>query len=100
MSKIEHLVWEKLKTIPDPELNISLVDLGLVYAVKVNGGQAQITMTLTSIGCPLFGIIQKTVEDKVREVEGIEDVEVALTFDPPWSMDKLSEEAKLKLGLF
>lgn len=99
MNKLEEKVWEKLKQIPDPELNISLVDLGLIYKVEVGEGKAKITMTLTTIGCPLFGTIQKTVEAKVSEIEEIKNVDVSLTFDPPWSMDKMSEEAKLKLGL-
>lgn len=99
MTLIEKQVWEKLAQIPDPELNISLVDLGLIYKVKVNKGKAKITMTLTSMGCPLFGMIQKAVEEKVREVKTIENVEVDLTFDPPWNMDLMSQEAKIKLGL-
>ena len=99
MTLIEKQVWQKLGEIPDPELNISLVDLGLIYKVKVNKGKAKITMTLTTMGCPLFGIIQKTVEEKIREIKTIDNVEVDLTFDPPWNMDKISQEAKIKLGL-
>jgi len=99
MSKLEEKAWELLKEIPDPELNISIVDLGLVYSVQVTEGKAKVTMTLTTIGCPLFGVIQKTVEDKLAELKEIQNVEVILTFDPPWTMDRMSEESKLKLGL-
>lgn len=96
---LEEQVWAKLKEVPDPELNISIVDLGLIYDVTVKAGVARIKMTLTTIGCPLFGLIQKQVEDKVREVTKIEAVETELTFEPPWTMDKMSEDAKLKLGI-
>ncbi len=99
MIELEKQVWEKLKQIPDPELDVSLVDLGLIYKVKVAKGKAKITMTLTTIGCPLFGLIQKTVEQKVGEIRTIDNVEVDLVFDPPWNMEMLSDEARIKLGL-
>lgn len=99
MTETEKAIWQKLKEIPDPELNISIVDLGLVYEVKIKDDKAKIKMTLTTIGCPLFGTIQKMVEDKVQEVPAIKAVETELVFDPPWSMDMISEEAKMKLGI-
>ena len=99
MTTLEKQVWQKLREIPDPELNISIVDLGLIYKVKVKDGQAKITMTLTTIGCPLFGTIQKTIENKVAELKQIDNVKIDLTFKPAWSMDKMSEDAKIKLGL-
>jgi metal-sulfur cluster biosynthetic enzyme len=99
MSKLEKKAWELLKQIPDPELNVSLVDLGLIYKVEVKEGKAKVTMTLTTIGCPMYGVIQKTVEEKLMEIKEVQNVEVELTFDPPWTMERLSEEAKLKLGL-
>ncbi len=99
MSKLEKQVWEKLKEIPDPELNISIVDLGLVYEVKVEGDTVKIKMTLTTIGCQLFGLIQKSVEEGIKELPGVKAVETELTFDPPWSMEMISEDAKVKLGL-
>lgn len=99
----EHLaaaVRERLKEVLDPELGISIVDLGLVYGVEVsNEGLCVITMTLTTIGCPLFGVIQKEIEDKAMEVDSIEDIKVDLTFDPPWTPEKMSEESRIKLGL-
>ncbi|MCL4377972.1 MAG: metal-sulfur cluster assembly factor [Actinobacteria bacterium] len=85
----------------DPELNISIVDLGLVYDVKLNkNDKVKIVMTLTTIGCPLFSMIEEEVKSKLKEV-GIKDnkIELELTFDPPWSMDKMSERAKAMLGI-
>ncbi len=99
MTILEKQVWEKLREIPDPELNISIVDLGLIYKVTIKDGQAKITMTLTTIGCPLFGTIQKTIENKVAELKQIDNVKIDLTFKPAWSMDKMSTDAKIKLGL-
>ena len=99
MTTAEKLIWQKLQEIPDPELNISIVDLGLIYTVKIKDDKAHIKMTLTTIGCPLFGTIQKMVEDKVGEIPNIKAVETELVFEPPWSMDMISEEAKVKLGI-
>jgi metal-sulfur cluster biosynthetic enzyme len=93
-------VTTKLASVLDPELGVSIVDLGLIYNVEVdNHGACVITMTLTTIGCPLFGQIQKEIEDAVMEVEGVEDITIDLTFDPPWTPDKMSESAKIELGL-
>ena len=99
-SNLKNQVLEKLKLVLDPELGVSIVDLGLIYEVTVSKeGICKIQMTLTTIGCPLFGQIQKEIEDRVMEIEEIEDVEVNLTFDPPWDTSKMSEEAKIQLGL-
>lgn len=97
---IEQSVREKLKLVLDPELGVSIVDLGLIYEVTVSPeGVCSIRMTLTTIGCPLFGQIQKEIEDRVMEIETIEEVVVDLTFDPPWTADKMTEEARIQLGL-
>lgn len=97
---IEQSVREKLKLVLDPELGVSIVDLGLIYEVTVSPeGVCTIRMTLTTIGCPLFGQIQKEIEDRVMEIETIEEVVVDLTFDPPWTADKMTEEARIQLGL-
>lgn len=91
---------EKLGLVLDPELGVSIVALGLIYDVQVTkDGICKISMTLTTVGCPLFGQIQKEIEDRVMEIKAIEDVEVKLTFDPPWDTSKMSEEAKIQLGL-
>ena len=97
---IETQVNDQLKKVLDPELGVSIVDLGLIYGITVSKeGVCTITMTLTTIGCPLFGQIQKEIEDRVMEIETIEDVKVDLTFDPVWTAEKMTEEARIQLGL-
>lgn len=97
---IEEVVKEKLREVIDPELGVSIVDLGLIYNVEVDTkGTALITMTLTTIGCPLFGQIQHEIESKVAQVQGINKVSIDLTFDPPWTPDKMNEKTKIELGL-
>ncbi len=98
--KLKQAVEEKLGQVLDPELGISIWDLGLVYDIALSkDGVCLVTMTLTTIGCPLFGVIQKEIEDKIMEIDGIEDVKIELTFDPPWTPEKISPEARIKLGL-
>ncbi len=93
-------VQEQLKKVLDPELGVSIWDLGLVYDITVSReGVCTITMTLTTIGCPLFGTIQKEIEDRLMEVPEINEVKVDLTFDPPWTVEKMSEESRIQLGL-
>jgi len=88
-----------LKTIPDPELQVSIWDLGLVYEVSVNKkGVVEIIMTLTSIGCPLFSLIEESVKREVGQIKGVKKVNIELTFDPPWSPEKMSKKAKALLG--
>ncbi len=93
-------VSDKLYNVIDPELNLSIMDLGLVYDVKTTKKKVHITMTLTSLGCPLFDTIK---DDILAEMEKLtvkeDDVEIELTFDPPWSMDLMSESAKAMLGI-
>jgi metal-sulfur cluster biosynthetic enzyme len=97
---LPEIIRQKLTEVLDPELGVSIVDLGLIYNVEVdNHGVCLITMTLTTIGCPLFGQIQKEIEDKVMEAEEVEEVTIDLTFDPPWTPEKMSESAKIDLGL-
>lgn len=92
-------VKKVLSTILDPELFVSIVDLGLVYDIIVKDGTVNITMTLTTIGCPLFQTIENEVKEKVSALPGITSVEVGLTFDPPWDPSRLSEAAKAELGM-
>ncbi|MBI4225520.1 metal-sulfur cluster assembly factor [Candidatus Roizmanbacteria bacterium] len=101
MQITEKKIKEKLQEVIDPELNISIVDLGLVYNVDLNkSGMAKITMTLTTIGCPLFSQIEQEARSKLKELGLAEEkIEFELTFDPPWSMDKMSERAKAMLGI-
>lgn len=95
----EKQIWKKLEDVIDPELYISIVDLGLVYKVKYNSGAVDIQMTLTTLGCPLFSIIERAIKDKVGEVGGVEEVNVDLVFDPPWSMAMMTEHGKALMGI-
>ena len=89
-----------LKTIPDPELGISILDLGLIYNVDVDStGNVHILMTLTTIGCPLFSLIEGPIKQEVAKLNGVKDITVELTFDPAWSVEKISEDAKAQLGM-
>lgn len=93
-------VIKKLKEVLDPEIGISLVDLGLIYDVKLNKNKIYITMTLTTVGCPLYSLIEQDIKNKIKELGFKEkDIEIKLVFDPPWSMDKLSKKAKKLLGV-
>lgn len=89
-----------LKTIYDPEIPVDIYELGLIYDVLVNEDQeVKILMTLTTPNCPVAETLPKEVEDKVKSIKMISDAEVEITFDPPWSQDLMSEEAKLELGM-
>jgi len=97
--KIEEDIFTQLRTVFDPEIPVNIVELGLVYKVEINdNGYVNLTMTLTAPGCPVAGEIIREVDTKVREVEAVSDVNVMLTFDPPWNRDMMTEEAKLELG--
>lgn len=89
-----------LKTIYDPEIPVDIYELGLIYDVFVNeDNEVKILMTLTSPNCPVAETLPVEVEEKVRSLDIVKDAEVEITFDPPWSQDLMSEEAKLELGL-
>jgi metal-sulfur cluster biosynthetic enzyme len=94
----EEAVWKQLKKVLDPELGINVVDLGLIYTVEVKNDDVFILMTLTFPGCPLAGVINKEIKEKVGKLRGIGNVNLKITFDPPWDLSKMSEEAKAKLG--
>jgi len=97
---IEEEIVDTLKTIFDPEIPVNIYDLGLIYEVNVREeGKVQIVMTLTSPNCPVAESMPEEVFDKVSAIEGVNHVDVNLTFDPPWTKDMLSEEALLELGL-
>jgi len=96
---LEIKIIEVLKTVHDPELPADIYELGLVYNISINdNGFVNIKMTLTAPGCPVAGDIIMEVDNKVRNIEGVTDVNVMLTFDPPWNREMMSEEAKLELG--
>lgn len=92
-------IEEALRGVMDPELGISVWDLGLVYKVERKGGKALIEMTFTTPACPLLAHIVSDVEDAVAKVAGIKEVEVRLVWDPPWNPQRISAEGKRKLGL-
>ncbi len=100
MQITEALIQKKLAEVMDPEINISIVDLGLIYGVKMEKERVVITMTLTTIGCPLISMIEEEIKKKLKEI-GIEEnsVVIDLTFDPPWSMEKMSKKGKAILGI-
>jgi metal-sulfur cluster biosynthetic enzyme len=87
-----------LHQVEDPELGMDVVDLGLVYDVEVEGPKVKVLHTLTSMGCPAGAMIQEDIQRVTAELPGVEDVEVELTFDPPWTPDKMSDDAKFILG--
>ena len=92
-------IEEALRTVHDPEIPVNIFELGLVYGIKIDdNNNVQITMTLTAPACPAAGEILFTVEDKVKNIEGVKDVHVHLTFDPPWNKEMMSDEARLELG--
>ncbi len=96
----EKQINNKLLEVMDPELNISIFDLGLIYQTKIIKNKVKVIMTLTTIGCPLFSLIENQVKDKIMELGVKEkDISLELTFDPPWTMDKMSKKAKAMLGI-
>ena len=91
-------VNDALSNVIDPELGLDFVELGLIYDVAVEDGDVYVTFTLTSPGCPIGPQVTEQIEEFVGEVEGVEEVRPHMTFDPPWSPDKMSEDAKFALG--
>lgn len=97
---LEMEIVNALKTIYDPEIPVNIYDLGLIYEVEVmDGGKVRVLMTLTSPNCPVAESLPVEVQDAVAGVNGVTNVELNLTFDPPWNRDMLSDEALLELGL-
>lgn len=90
-----------LKTVYDPEIPVDIFELGLIYEINTEiNGDLHLLMTLTAPGCPVAGILPQQVADAAASVEGTGEVDVTLVWDPPWDMDKMSEEAKLALDMF
>lgn len=94
----ERAVWEALDTVEDPELPVSIVDLGLIYDVSVDGGHATVELTLTYSGCPGREIIVSDAERAVKDVEGVDDVDVRIVYSPPWSIDRITPEGRERLN--
>lgn len=97
----EEAVIEALKTVQDPEIPVNLYDLGLIYSIECfDDGSVRIEMTLTAPACPVAGELPYDVGNAVAAVDGIGEVEVELVWDPPWTKDRMSEEARLLLDMF
>ena len=99
-NEIGEKIIDVIKTIYDPEIPVNIYELGLIYDVLVNEDfDVKIIMTLTTPNCPVAETLPVDVEDKVKTIKGIKSAEVEITFDPPWTQDLMSDEAKLELGI-
>ncbi|HYR08123.1 MAG TPA: metal-sulfur cluster assembly factor [Longimicrobium sp.] len=92
-------VRKALRKVKDPELNLDLVVLGLIYDLKIDGGRVDVTMSLTSPMCPVAGELLEKAREAVESVPGVEHAEVELTFSPPWSADRINPTIRAALGL-
>ncbi len=100
MNALGENIVKVLKTIFDPEIPVDIYELGLIYDVFVNEDrEVKILMTLTSPNCPVAETLPMEIQEKVKSIDMVKDVEIELTFDPPWDKDMMSEEAKLELGM-
>jgi len=98
---LEQRVIAAIRTVYDPEISVNIYDLGLIYDIHISEqAEVFVQMTLTAPGCPVAGILPGQVESAIREAQGVSDAHVELVWDPPWSQDCMSDEAKLTLGLF
>jgi metal-sulfur cluster biosynthetic enzyme len=91
-------VTDALREVIDPELGLDFVELGLIYDVAVDAGTVHVTYTLTSPGCPIGPQVAEQIEEFVSELDGVEGVESTMTFSPPWTPERMSEDAKFALG--
>jgi len=104
--QLEKQIWEAMRTCYDPEIPVNIVDLGLIYDCKVSpladrsGNQADIKMTLTAPGCGMGPVLAQDVQNKLLSIEGIDEANVELVWDPPWNQGMMTEAAKLQLGLY
>ena len=96
---VKNKIIEEIRKIYDPELPVNIYELGLIYDIKVNGSKAEIRMTLTTPNCPVAESLPKEVKEGAMQVEGIDDVDLQLVWDPPWTKDMMSDAAKLELNL-
>lgn len=100
MQEMGEKIVAVIQTIYDPEIPVDIYELGLIYDVQVSDlGQVKVLMTLTTPNCPVAETLPIEVKEKIKTVEGVTDVEVEITFDPPWDKDMMSEAAKLELGM-
>ncbi|MEG1556049.1 MAG: iron-sulfur cluster assembly protein [Bacteroidales bacterium] len=97
---MKNKIIEILSTIYDPEIPVNIWELGFIYEINITENHhVEIVMTLTAPNCPVAESLPLEVKEKILAIEGVEDVAIRLTFDPPWTMDKMSEAARLELGL-
>ena len=99
MMELKEKVIQEIKKIYDPEIPVNIYELGLIYDIKVDGSKAEIKMTLTTPNCPVAESLPKEVKEGAMQVEGIDDVDLQLVWDPPWTKDMMSDAAKLELNL-
>jgi metal-sulfur cluster biosynthetic enzyme len=98
---IEDRVLDALRNVVDPELGINIVDLGLVYDVRVDErGDVDIQYTLTTMGCPIGPLIEEQIRKMIEPIQGVDRVDAEMVLSPPWTPEKMSEEAKAALGMF
>ena len=97
--ELKEKVIEEIKKIYDPEIPVNIYELGLIYDIYVDGKNISVKMTLTTPNCPVAESLPKEVKEGAMQVEGIEDVDLELVWDPPWNKDMMSEAAKLELNL-
>ncbi|HEU0025547.1 MAG TPA: iron-sulfur cluster assembly protein [Ktedonobacterales bacterium] len=90
---------DALRQCYDPEIPVNIVDLGLVYGIKVEGNKVSVTMTLTAIGCPVAGEVMAEVQERAKETPGVEACDVDLTFEPMWTPERMTEDARWELGI-
>lgn len=100
IKQLEERVIDIIRTVYDPEIPVDIYELGLIYDVMINeDNDVKILMTLTSPNCPVAETLPQEVEEKIKSIDEVKSCEVEITFDPPWSKDLMSEEAKLELGM-
>ena len=99
MSELKEKIIENIKKVFDPEIPVNIYELGLIYDIKIDDGDVEVIMTLTSPFCPVAGSLPKEVAARVSEVDGVKNANVELVFEPPWTMDLMSNEAKLELNM-
>ena len=92
-------VTEALRQVEDPELGMDVVELGLIYDVEVSGPSVKVLYSLTSMGCPAGPLIEQDISRVVQEIPEVESVDTELTFDPPWTPERMSDDAKFILGI-
>jgi metal-sulfur cluster biosynthetic enzyme len=103
-AELERLVWQELRECYDPEIPVNIVELGLIYALRSEplpegGHRIEVLMTVTSPACGMSEILRSEADDRIRKLAGVRQVEVAITFDPPWTPELMSEDARMMLNL-